>query len=161
MLKKTALLMRDVQRFLKSATGEGGWSLHPHEAKMLASVLDAIPPSASKSAHNQLQTRFFVDRTNERINTLHFDHRGEKNTIVEDGFNDALFRLTIRICDRRQIARVTFYKGYIFSIETPKRGKFYQDKTFEVLQVERANPKASLTYSIDRLEHGNPEQSEW
>ncbi len=125
---------------------------------MIEAVLDVLQPAISQTTRTQLQTRFFVDRVNERIHTLHFDRREDHLTITDAGFDDALFKVSMRVNGKRQTGRVTFYEGYIFSVETPKPEKLYRDADIEILKIERASPKASLTYVVDRLEHGRPEE---
>ncbi|WP_421700990.1 hypothetical protein [Aliiroseovarius sp.] len=157
MRRVITLILSEANRFLMSVSGEGGRSLKPYEAQMVWAVLEVLPAETSQLVQAQLAGRFFVDRSNPRIHSLHFDRRDARLAVADEGFDDALFKLSMRVDGKRQTGRVTYYKGYLFSVETPKPEKTYRDAEIEILSVTRASPKASLAHIVDRLEHGRGE----
>jgi hypothetical protein len=75
-------------------------------------------------------------------------------TISNPEFLDLLLRVQVLVDGRKKFAHVTFYKGYLFSIELKQPGRSYAGKELVTLNVGRGNPKQTYTRAIDCLEHG-------
>lgn len=140
---------------LHFVSGEGSWSLHPHEQVVIDAAVNSLATDEQDLARKQLDQDFFVDRTsNGRINVLRF-YDGDKRRRIEDpAFDDRLLCVRIAVVGARQTAHVTFYKGIIFSVEFKKPGKFYAGKRVKVVDVGLGSPHQTYTRGIDRLEHG-------
>jgi len=112
---------------------------------------------ARKLVGQQLAQRYFIERSNNRINRFSFYDPNDDLRVPDEAFSDLLIKVKFRVDGRRQTAHVTFYKGNLFSIEFKKPGKFYLGKNLEIGDVEIGKPSQSFTRAIDRLEHGKNE----
>lgn len=160
MLEKLRKAVTALGDLAYSVSGTGSRSTKPYEQELIDSVLGTLDAAASDKVRAQLQTPFFVDRTNKRIHTIWFDAQLDELRLEDAEFADCLFKVFMNVNGRRQTGRVTFYKGYIFSVETPKPEKFYRDVKVEVVKVERGKLSESLTGAIDRLEHGRSDDEQ-
>jgi len=98
--------------------------------------------------------KYFIERTNKRINVFRFYTPNDALKVQEPEFSDMLVNVQIAVDGKKQTAHVTFYKGYLFSIELKKPGKEYAGKKITAQNVTTGNPGQSYTRAIDRREHG-------
>lgn len=124
--------------------GAGGWRLRPREQVIVDAVLDSLAPHLRELVRTQLKQNFFVDRSSERVFVLWFYERNNTLRILDREFEDRLLKVKIEVDGRTQNTHVTFYKGYIFSIEFKKPAKFYAGKKVTVRGVQARQAERKL-----------------
>lgn len=135
--------------------GDGTWSLRPHESQVVAAVIDSIAADKREVVRQQLSQRFFVERLPQgRINVLRYYENDPGLAIGDPQFADCLFKVGLEIDGTTQTAHVTFHRGWLFSVEFKKPGRFFAGKRILIRQVAAGSPRASYTRAIDRAAHG-------
>jgi hypothetical protein len=149
-------LLRRIPHLLTYLTGGGSWGLYPYESKIIEAVIDYLDNDIRQSVEAQLKQNFFLERIGGggRINVFRFYDFNKALKIPYPEFSDLLLNVEVMIEGKKHITHVTFYKGYLFSIEFKKPGKFYLGKEIKIGKVGLGKPKQSYTSAIDRLEHG-------
>jgi hypothetical protein len=147
--------LRRVSHFVTFVFGEGGWNLHDHEQTVVDAAIGALSTEMGKLVRAQLEQAFFVERSSNRISVLRFYEPDDGPAILDAAFQDRLMKVQIEIDGRKQVSHVTFYQGYIFTVEFKKPRQFYLGKRITVCDVSQGKPRESYTRSIDRLEHGS------
>jgi hypothetical protein len=120
-------------------------------------VIRDLPIEMGRLVLAQLGRSYFVERSSNCISVLRFYERDIRLAIAEAGFQDLLMKVQVEIDGRGQIAHVTFYKGYILTVEFKRPRQFYAGKHITICGVSQGKPKDSYTRSVDRLEHGRGE----
>lgn len=136
-------------------TRGGGPSLTKLESEMILMVAQEFNPSIKALLQRQLKEDFIVDRTNDRISSIHFYRLPDTLLIPDPEFQDLLYKVKMKVNGRVQTNRVTFYEGRIFGVELRKPRKEYEGADIEIVEVTKGEPKQSLTAAIDRAVHGN------
>jgi hypothetical protein len=149
-----ATLPRRLLHLVHYVSGGGTWSLREHENQIIEAVVCALPPDKSMAVRRQLEQGFFVERSGGRINILRYYENDPSLAIDSVQFKDCLFNVTIEVDGEDQTAHVSFYKGWLFSVEFKKPRKYYAGKQFVIRLVAEGRPQESFTRSIDRLVHG-------
>jgi hypothetical protein len=144
----------DAGYLLHFAFGEGSWRLRSHENSVLDAVLAHVSDDVRALVKSQLQQKYFVERTNKRISVLRYYAPADALRIRDSEYWDLLLRVQIVVDGKKEFAHVTFYKGYLFSVEFKKAGRSYLRSTLTVAGVAQGKPRDSYTRAIDRLEHG-------
>jgi|GEM_PF-2121964 len=150
----SSLLTRltDIVRFL---TREGSWTLLPHEQSVLNAGLTHLDERVRVLSQRQLEQSWFMDRmTKGHINVFRFYEPDTALTIAEPEFGDKYIRVSAVVDGKKQKALLSFYRGYIYSIEFKKPTKFYVGKEFNVVNVEDAKSEETYTRVIDRAARG-------
>lgn len=147
-------LLRNIGRVDHFVFGTGSWMLKSHEAQIIDAVLDQIDQADALKVRAQLKTQYFIDRTNKRIVTIHFDDRPNELSLESQAFLDCLYVVNLLVNGTPQKAQVTFYRGFLFSVELRKPEEFNDSAKIEVVKILRGRAKDSLTAAIDRQEHG-------
>lgn len=149
------ILVRQLLHFITYLSGEGSWRLREHEKIILNAVISKLSENHRKLVEQQLKEKFFIERIPDgRINVFRF-YRPKPDLKIEDAeFDDLLFKVHIIINGKKQISHVVFYRGYLFSIEMKKPGKFYKGEDLAIEKVLKGKSSQSYTEAIDRLEHG-------
>ena len=148
-------LLRRLSHLIHFLCGDGTWRLHPHERQVIAAVVESLRVDEAEAVRRQLGESFFVERMPEgRINVFRYYEVDQNLGIGDARFADCLFKLHIEIDGKSQTAHVTFYKGWIFSVEFKKPGKFYSGKQILIRGVAEGPPRESYTRVIDRGAHG-------
>lgn len=145
---------------LSFVSGEGGWRLYPHEQAVVDAASGDLPTEFREQVSAQLEQPFFVERSSKQVSVLRFYKPDSRLAIADAAFNDRLVKVRIEIDGRKQEAHVTFYKGYIFSVEFKKPRKFYVGKQITICDMSQGKPDESYTRALDRLEHGRSEYDE-
>lgn len=154
MTNLSSLLTR-LSHLVKFLGREGSWALLPHEQSVLNAGLAYLDESPRELSQRQLEQSWFMDRmTNGHINVFRFYEPDTALIIAEPAFADKYIRVNGVVNGKRQKALLSYYKGYIYSIEFKKPTKFYVGKEFKVVSVEDADPKETYTRVIDRATHG-------
>jgi len=147
-------IIRRSLHLLTFLSGEGSWKLRSYEEKVLTAVFGSLDLGTQILVKSQLMQKYFVERIpTGKINVLRFYDLKEEYLIHDQRFCDLLYKVSIKVDGKKQIANVTFYKGRIFSIEFKNPGKYYLGKTIEVGEVKLGNTENSYTRNIDRSEH--------
>jgi hypothetical protein len=158
-LESISRALTRVGDLLRYLTGGGSWRLRSSERIVLEAAISALEPTLQSQVRTQLQHKYFVERTSvgKRIVVLRFYAANPELRIADPDFDDLLLKVRISVDGAKQSSHVTFYKGYIFSIEFKKPQAFYEGKQLHVLDVIRGRPNDSFTRAIDRREHGRIE----
>lgn len=129
-------------------------SFLPHEVKIIYAVADLLSLDAQTKLRAQLSSRFFIDRSNPHMNVISIGQFPETLGISGKGFRDCLFTVNNRVNGRVSKANVTFYRKFLFSVETrlPRRQLLGQE--VDIISVIRGTPRETLSSAIDRSEHG-------
>jgi len=148
-------VLRRGLHWLTFLCGEGSWSLRRYEEVILDAVLERVGDAVRETIRAQLAQAYFVERIPAgRINVFRFYHPRAAFKVQNPEFEDHLLKVRFVVDGSHQTAHVTFYRGYLFSIEFKKPGKFYFGKTILVDGVEEGTPGNSYVRALDRLEHG-------
>ncbi len=141
-------------------SGEGNWKLRDLEKRVLEAVKNYIEKDDSNLLEAQLGQKFFIQRMNSsRVNSVFFYGNDESNRILGNRFDDILFKVRLTVGGKKETAHVTFFEGYIHSIEFKKPKKYYQGKNIKVGSVSPGESDRSHASAIDRLEHGGDAQN--
>lgn len=152
-------LLRDLWNLLYFVSCDGSWKLRPHESKVLESAIAYLTDDAKTLVAEQLRHKYFIERTNKRINIFRYYAPKDVPRILDPEFLDLLLRVQIVIDGRKEFAHVTFHDGYLFSIEFKKPGRSYAANELAIANVVRGKPSQTYTRAIDRLEHGRDSES--
>ena len=134
--------------------------MQPYEKTVVDAVICSFSESIRSLLRAQLEQKYFVERIPAgRINVLRFRNIDSGLRIQDPEFSDLLVNAQIVVDGKMQTAHVTFYKGYIFSIEFKKPGSFYAGKKVTVLDITPGKPNQTYTRAIDRLEHGRGDEN--
>ncbi len=148
-------LLRRLSHCVHFVCGDGTWRLRPHERQVIASVIDSLPVDKRAMVQRQLAQSFFVERMSQgRINVLRYYENDPSLAIGDPQFADCLFKVRLELDGAGQTAHVTFYKGWLFSVEFKKPGRFFARKQMSIREVARGRPRDSYTRVIDRSAHG-------
>jgi hypothetical protein len=152
-------LMRDLWYLLYFVSGDGSWKLRSHERAVLDAAIAHLTSDAKKIVAEQLRQRYFIERTNKRINLFRYYATRDVLRIPDPEFSDLLLRVQILVEAKKEFAHVIFYKGHLFSIEFKNLGRSYAHKELVVVDVVRGKTSQTYTRAIDRLEHGRDSES--
>ena len=145
--------LADVPRYIFC---EGQWSIDRIHADIIEAVLLHLDSGDSECIRAQINHRYFFSwMSSGRINVFFFYRRDQLPLIPGLEFMDCLFKVQLKVDNRRYCAHVTFYKGRIFSVEFKKPRKFFLGKEYSIGAVTRGEPKDTFTRIIDRAEHGH------
>ena len=132
----------------------GSWKLKLHEKIIIDAVVQSIESNVRSLIYKQLSLPLFVERSNPRIIALHLKDWPDELRITAPQFSDALYKVRLSVSGKRETANITFFNGFISTIETKNHWKTYQGKTLEILKVEESFSNQSMAIAIDRQEHG-------
>lgn len=133
--------------------GAGSSAVTPLESDLIDEVAGRLSQDTRGLFKSQLNEDYLVDRTNDRISSIHFYRLPDELLIPDPDFQDLLFKVRMKVDGRTQTNHVTFYKGRIFSVELRKPRKTYKNAKLEFLEVVKGVPKNTFTRKIDREEH--------
>ena len=127
----------------------------PHEMIITKSVLNYFDKKISELLEKQLSSDFFMERIPDgRINVFRFYCFDENLRISLQEFSDLMIKVGLLVDGKREVAQVSFYNGYIFSIELKHPRKFYIDKVVDIKDITTGLPDESYSSEIDKAEHG-------
>jgi hypothetical protein len=156
MLKR---FLSGLDQWLHYIGGTGSKLLLPYEKVIVDAVVNFLPEEKKSLVLRQLAEKFFVDRSNRRISVVRLEKTQPDLRISDSSFDDLLLIVRLTINGKKEVANVIFHRGLIFSVETRQCRKFYNDVNVNVVGVETGKPRQSLTYVIDRAEHGSDQQA--
>ncbi len=150
-------LVRRSNHLLTYVFRQGSWSVLAHESAVLNAALSKMDDETRTSIERQLGQSCFIERMPDgRINIFRFYGPKDGLRVPKPEFADLLIKVKLRVDEKQQIAHVTFYKGYLFSVEFKKPSRFFVGKDLVVGEVEIGRLRQSYTQEIDRFEHGKP-----
>ena len=126
-----------------------------HERTILDSVISHVEKEVALKIEKQLSSRFYIDRSNPRMNVISVGQFSSDISIDDINYEDLLFKVTFFVDDKNSSANVTFYKRFLFSVETRLTRKSLIGKVIQIKKVSLGSKNRSLSLSLDRLEHGN------
>lgn len=132
---------------------EGGRSLISIEKSVILSAAEWLGPKVLEKVKQQLEEKFFIERTNNRVSVFRFVNRHERCALELPDFADRLVKVRLDVDGKPEVAQVTFYKGFIFSVEFKGPHKQYGKRDVRVIEVFEGKPSDSYTIEIDRSEH--------
>jgi hypothetical protein len=148
-------MLRKLLHFITYISGEGSWNMLSHEVIITKSVLNHFDENVCRLLEKQLSTDFFMERIPDgRINILRFYSFDDELRVSLQEFNNLMIKVGLLVDGKREVAQVSFYNGYIFSIELKHPRKFYTNKKIEIKDIETGLPEESYTNEIDKAEHG-------
>lgn len=153
-MQKPIWLRKLNHRFGHVLWGSGSWSTTDLERALIDRVAKELDAKNQHLLQRQLQEDYLVDRSNNRISSIYFYRLPDALLIPDAEFQDLLYKVKMKVDGRTQTNRVTFYKGHIFGVELRKSRKDYRNAEIEILEVEKGEPKNTLTSVIDRAAHG-------
>lgn len=146
-------IFQSVLSALLAVSGEGSWRLRANEVKLINALIDYLPSPVGVSVKNQLEKRPFIERSSKQIVLIRANEVAIASVIDDPEYDDALFIVEHTLDGIPKIANVTFYKGFIFSIELPTSIMKYQSSEVKVLAVRKGKANQTLTQKIDQAEH--------
>jgi hypothetical protein len=150
------LVFREFNRLGLWQWGEGSWALRPLEREIINRAITLMPEDQRDKAQAQLGLRLFVERSNRMINVIRA-YRPDPALRLSAEWHGTLIKVLMTVNGAKQMANVTTYEGYLFTVEFRKPATFYKGKTIELGEAKLGNPGQSYTRLIDRAEHGRPE----
>ncbi|MEL6370286.1 MAG: hypothetical protein AAFR03_06170 [Pseudomonadota bacterium] len=149
------VLFKSINRLLHYICGDGSWRLLGHEEAMVNACIESLPDSAAQSVKRQLKSGFFVERIPDgRVNRI-FPRRKDRAMAIElPGFEDCLYKVRFETDGEKMTGHVTFYDGFIYSVEFKKPKKYFKNKAINILRVSKGRSKDSVAEILDRAEHG-------
>lgn len=149
-------LIRFLWDLLYFLTGEGSWSLRPHESVVIKAVIDTLPEHSQALLRSQLSGTTFAQRSHKQICRPRFytapylqDRRG-----VEDGeYSEKIVDVLIDVDGLNEVAQVEFFGGRVDSIQFKRPSTYYVGKTLRVTGTRPGKPTRSHAAAIDRREH--------
>jgi len=136
------------------ASGGGTRSITGLEQTLIERVVANFESETQEQVKRQLTQEYLVDRTNDRISSIHFYRLPSEMLVQDPEFQDLLYKVKMKVDGRMQTNRVTFYEGRIFGVELRRPRKEYRDAEIEIVEVVKGDPKQTLTTAIDRAVHG-------
>lgn len=143
--------------FLHYLCCDGSWTLFEHEKALISAVLDYLDEPFASLVKSQLEKSYFIERMNGRICVFRFyagyikDHQ---HRIKDAAFEDLLLKVSVNVDGKKETMHVTFYEGYLFSMEFKQPSGSYRNKSVQIQQVKLGKSKETYTIEIDREEHG-------
>jgi hypothetical protein len=135
-------------------SGGGSWALSLRERLVVTAAIRLFSPHIQETLYAQLRQRFFVERVNRHIPVLRYYARNEDLRVTDQSFSDLLVVVPLSVDDANEKAHVTFYEGFLFSLEFRHKPSFYAGRLLSVGEARLGRPRQTYTRAIDRLEHG-------
>lgn len=134
--------------------GDGTWHLIDVECQVVRAAFQCLSDDERALVEAQLAQSYFVERmSGGRINVLRFYAPDQALTIPGPKFAELLVVVSLEVDGKKQKAHMTFYRGYVFSVEFAEEGRKYSRRHVRVLGVRLGRPEQSFTVAIDRQEH--------
>lgn len=150
-------LIRLIWDLLYFLTGEGSWSLRPHESVVLEAAIDSLPEPSRALFHSRLKGTMFVQRSHKQISWPRFytaPYLSDPRTIRGDELSEYVVDVKFDVDGVSQVANVDFFKGRLDTIQFKRPASYYAGKTLRVTDVRPGKPHLTHGAALDRLEHG-------
>lgn len=89
-----------------------------------------------------------------RINPIFYYALNPETLLDGPDYQEGIFRVEMRVDDKKLWANIEFARGRLYSIQLPKPISFFKDKRIDLGDVAPGKQNQSYTRIIDRIEHG-------
>lgn len=154
-VKSLMQLLGDLLYFL---TGEGSWSLRPHERVVIEAVIDTLPEHAQVLLRFQLNGTTFVQRSHKQICRPRFytaPYLQDRRAIEDGQYSHKVVDVQFDVDGVNQVANVEFFRGRVDSIQFKRPAAHYVGKSLRVTGTRPGKPTRTHAAAIDRREHGS------
>jgi len=147
-------------RLLKTlyfVTGEGSWSLRPHERVVIEAVIDTLPEHSQALLRSQLNGTMFVQRSHKQISRPRFytaPYLRDRRAIEGGEYSHKVIDVLVDVDGVNEVAQVEFFRGRVDSIQFKRPAAYYVGKRLRVTGTRPGKPTRSHAAAIDRREHG-------
>lgn len=138
-------------------TGEGSWSLRPHERIVIEAVVDTLPEPSQGLLRSQLKQTLFVQRSHKQICRLRFytaPYLQDRRAVEGEEYSTKVIDVQIDVEGRSEVAQVEFFGGRVDSIQFKRPAAHYVGKSLRVTGTRLGKASRSHAAAIDRHEHG-------
>lgn len=138
-------------------SGEGSWSLRPHERMVIEAAVNFLPEHAQALLRSQLKETMFLQRSHMQICRPRFYARfyGRDRRAIEDlEYSEKLIEVQLDVTGAKEVAHVAFFRGRVDSIQFKRPPKYYAGKKMKVIGTRPGKMVLSHAAAIDRREHG-------
>jgi hypothetical protein len=153
-VKTLTRFLGDLLYFL---TGEGSWSLRPHERVVIEAVIDTLPEHAQALLHSQLNGTTFVQRSHKQISRPRFytaPYLRDRRAIEGGEYSHEVIDVLVDVDGVNEVAQVEFFRERVDSIQFKRPAAYYVGKRLRVTGTRPGKPTRSHAAAIDRREHG-------
>lgn len=153
-VKALTRFLGDLLYFL---TGEGSWSLRPHERVVIEAVIDTLPEHAQALLHSQLNGTMFVQRSHKQISRPRFytaPYLQDRRAIEGGEYSHKVIDVLVDVDGVNEVAQVEFFRGRVDSIQFKRPAAYYVGKRLRVTGTRPGKPTRSHAAAVDRREHG-------
>jgi hypothetical protein len=138
-------------------SGEGSWSLRPHERMVIEAAIDFLPEHAQALLRSQLKETMFLQRTPKQICRPRFylaPYLRDRRAIEDAEYSEKLIKVQLDVEGAKEVAHVEFFRGRVDSIQFKRPPAYYAGKKLKVTGIRPGKVALSHAAAIDRLEHG-------
>ena len=138
-------------------TGEGSWSLRPHERTVIEAVIDTLPERAQVLLRAQLNETMFVQRSHKQICRPRFytaPYLRDRRVIEGGEYSEKVVDVQFAVDGVSEVAQVEFFGGRVDSIQFKRPAAYYVGKRLRVTGTRLGKSTRSHAAAIDRREHG-------
>ena len=150
-------LIRFLWDLLYFLTGEGGWSLRPHERAVIDAVIDTLPERSQVLLRSQVSGIKFVQRSHKQICRPRFytaPYLQDRRAIEGGEYSEMVVDVQLDVDGVSEVAQVEFFGGRVDSIQFKRPAAYYVGKGLRVTGTRPGKPSRSHAAAIDRREHG-------
>jgi hypothetical protein len=152
--KDNRIMFQSLNRTLLFLSREGGWSLLRYEETLILVAASFLGAALEAKVKGQLRQSYFVERTSDRVSVIRFLQNEVSYRICDGTFSDYLVNLHINVDGTREVSKVTFYKGLVFSVEMKLPRRHYSKSEITVIRCSHGSATEAYTKDIDIDEHG-------
>lgn len=153
-VKALILFLWDLLYFL---TGEGSWSLRPHERIVIEAAIDFLPEHAQALLRSQLKQTTFVQRSHKQICWPRFylsPYLQDRRAIEDADYSEKIIDVQVDVDGVKEVAHVEFFRGRVDTIQFKRPAAYYAGKKLRVIGTRTGKLTRSHAAAIDRREHG-------
>ena len=153
-VKSLSRFLLDLLYFL---TGEGSWSLRPHEKMVIDAAINFLPEHAHALLRSQLEETTFVQRSHKQICRPRFytaPYLQDQRAIEDVEYSEKIIDVQVDVEGVNEVAQVEFFRGRVDSIQFKRPATYYAGKKMRVMGTRPGKLARSHAAAIDRREHG-------
>ena len=153
-VKALARFLWDLLYFL---TGEGSWSLRPHERIVIEAAIDILPAHFQVLLRSQLKETTFVQRSHKQICRPRFytaPYLQDRRAVEDVEYSEKIIDVQLDVEGVNEVVQVEFFRGRVDSIQFKRPAAYYADKRLRVIGTRPGKLARSHAAAIDRREHG-------
>ncbi|QHO76533.1 hypothetical protein ACH79_31855 [Bradyrhizobium sp. CCBAU 051011] len=107
-------LIRFLWDLLYFLTGEGSWSLRPHERVVIEAVIDTLPEHSQVLLRSQLNATTFVQRSHKQICRPRFytaPYLQDRRAVEGGEYSEKVIDVQVDVDGVNEVAQVEFFRG--------------------------------------------------